>query len=267
MRRSEIIEVIDGTHPTATRTIALAHQALIAISAVAIALETVPGLPGWAVRTLAATELLVLSLFAAEYVLRVVCANRPLRYVFSFWGVIDLLSWLPLIAVMNANWAALRTFRLLRLIRVLKLLHSNRALHRLEQALSQSRGELVVFAFLGFIVLYIAAVGIYIFEHEAQPEAFSSIPKSLWWAIVSFTTVGYGDLYPVTAEGRIFTAVVLFVGLGVIAVPTAVITSALIRTQVHETIESEVEEEVREELAEQAQKGRSRRKHNPTRRS
>jgi len=232
MRRGAIIEVIDGTHPHATRAVALAHQTLIVVSAVAIALETVPDLPAWAVRALVATEIVVLSLFAAEYALRVVCADRPLRYVLSFWGIVDLLAWLPLLALFGSEWAALRTLRLLRLVRLLKLLHANRALRRLQLALGKCKGELTVFAFLAFIILYIAAVGIYTFEHEAQPEAFSSIPKSLWWAVVSFTTVGYGDMYPVTPEGRLFTMGVLFIGLGVIAVPTAVIVSALINTEV-----------------------------------
>jgi len=145
-----------------------------------------------------------------------------------------------------------RVLRLLRLVRLLKLLHTNRAMKRLQLALRSIRGELAVFAVLACIVLYIAGVGIYIFEHEAQPEAFSSLPISLWWAIVSFTTVGYGDIYPITAAGRIFTAALLFVGLGVIAVPTALISSALIRTdldrRLDDALQDDIEREVRKEL-------------------
>lgn len=267
MRRSEIIEIIDGTHPRAGRSVALAHQGLIVLSGLAIAVETLPGLAPWMQRALASFEGVMLIVFALEYLLRIVCAPRPLRYVFSFWGAIDLLAWLPLLAVLNANWAALRTVRLLRLARLLKLLHANRALMRLELALSQSRGELVVFAFLAFIILYIAAVGIYIFEHEAQPDKFSSIPKSLWWAVVSFTTVGYGDMYPVTPGGRMFTAAVLFIGLGVIAVPTAIITSALLRTKLQDELEAEIEEDLRDEIAHEARREFDRRKRTPTRRS
>jgi len=228
MRRAEIVALIDGTHPRHGRGLACAHQVLIAVSCIAIAVETVPDLPAWARRGLLRLELVILIVFAAEYALRVVCAPRPLRYVASFWGLVDLISWLPLLVALDPEWLALRALRLMRLMRVLKLLHANPALSRLQRALARSRGELAVFAMLGAIVLYIAAVGIYIFEHPVQPEVFSSIPKSGWWAVVSFTTVGYGDMYPVTVGGRIFTALVLFVGLGVIAVPTAVITSALI---------------------------------------
>ena len=263
MRRSEIPQVLDGTHPTAPRAIALAHQALIFASGVAISVETLPNLPDWASRGLMAFELAVLLIFAGEYIVRVVCATRPLRYVLSFWGIVDLLSCLPLVALVSPELAAIRALRLLRLIRLLKLLHTNAALKRLELALRSIRGELAVFAVLAFIVLYIAGVGIFIFEHEAQPEAFSSIPISLWWAIVSFTTVGYGDIYPITAAGRMFTAALLFVGLGVIAVPTALISAALIRTDVSkridDTLETQIEHEVRKELGPAKRKPRRRR--------
>ena len=98
---------------------------------------------------------------------------------------------------------------------------------RLKAALGEVREELAVFGLLALIVIYLAGVGIYHFEHAVQPEAFGSIPDSLWWAVVSLTTVGYGDVYPVTVGGRMFTAVVLFLGLGIVVVPTGLIASAL----------------------------------------
>lgn len=256
MKRTEIPLILDGTHPTIGRGIALAHQGLIFLSGLAISLETETSLPGWVHDALVWFELFVLLVFAAEYILRLVCARNPLRYVFSFWGIVDFLSCLPLLAFVSPELAAVRVLRLMRLVRLLKLLHTNRALRRLEIALERTKGELAVFAFLAIIILYIAAVGIYIFEHDAQPEAFSSIPMSLWWAVVSFTTVGYGDIYPITPEGRVFTTALLFVGLGVIAVPTALITSALIHSDVADQVEKElvadlhdgIEREVRNEL-------------------
>lgn len=243
--RHDIIDLLDGTHPTASRRVAFALQGFIMVSALAIALETVPGLPDGVHAVLAAFEVVILCVFLVEYVTRLVCSPHPLKYAVSFWGLVDLLSWLPLLLILAPQVAALR---LLRLVRVLKLLHTNRALVRLERALHDSRGDLAVFALLAAIVLYIAAVGIFIFEHEAQPEAFSSIPKSLWWAVVSFTTVGYGDIYPITPAGRIFTTAILFVGLGVIAVPTAIITTALINTDLRDRIEEEVEDDIRKDL-------------------
>ena len=132
--------------------------------------------------------------------------------------------------------------RLLRLVRLLKLFRTSVALDRLGRALHLVKGELIVFGILSALMLYVSAVGIYLFEHEAQPEAFSSIPQSLWWAVASFTTVGYGDLYPITTGGRIFTSLVLFIGLGIVAVPSAIITTALVETQgtgLHDTSKSQ----------------------------
>ena len=251
IRRTEIPGIIDGTHPTAGQTVAYIHQGLIVAWAAAVALKSVSDLPLWLRFSLTHFEFGVLILFTLEYVLRVVCARQPLRYILSFWGIVDLLACLPLLLFVDRGFSAVRLLRLLRLIAVLKLLHSNRALKRLQWAVHRSGGELTVFAFLAAITLYIAAAGIYIFENEAQPERFSSIPACLWWAVVSFTTVGYGDMYPVTVGGRLFASVVLLLGLAVIAVPTAVITSALVQSdveQLEDSIGREVEEELLDEL-------------------
>ncbi|WP_138468284.1 ion transporter [Poseidonocella sp. HB161398] len=228
MRRDEILDVLEGTHPRLGRFVAFALNGAILFSAVAITLETIDTLPPLLRETMRVFEWVVLAIFTAEYVTRLVCAPHPLRYALSFWGIVDLMSCLPALAVLHPQWAALRSLRIVRLFRLLKLLRAAHALDRLSGALGSVKGDLAVFALIAGIVLYIAAVGIYIFEHEAQPEAFGSIPESFWWAIVSFTTVGYGDSYPITVGGRIFTSAILFVGLGVIAVPAAVITSALI---------------------------------------
>lgn len=266
MKRTDIPKILDGVHPNKGRGIALAHQALIFISGLAISLETVPNLPDWADQALRILELVVLVIFLLEYVTRLICAPHPLRYALSFWGIIDLMACLPLLAFAAPELAAVRVLRLMRLAALLKLLHTNRAVKRLENALKQIKGELAVFAFLAMIILYIAAVGIYIFEHAAQPEAFSSIPMSLWWAVVSFTTVGYGDIYPITSEGRIFTTVLLFIGLGVIAVPTALITSALIHSDVAKRVEDEIELELRDKVKREVHNELDPIKRKPTRR-
>lgn len=234
MRRRDILALIDGTHPRLGRGVALLLHGLIIASALAIAVETMPGLPPDLMRLLAGFELLILILFAIEYLLRVICSPRPLRYIFSFWGMVDLLAILPLLALIAPEWTAVRVFRLLRLVRLLKLFRTSRALDRLGRAFQSVRGELIVFGVLAGTVLYVAAVGIYVFENPAQPEAFSSIPMSLWWAVASLTTVGYGDLVPITLGGRIFTTLVLFVGLGVVAGPAAIITTALLEAEKYE---------------------------------
>lgn len=105
-------------------------------------------------------------------------------------------------------------------MRILKLFKYNQAVKRFNRALAIAKEELVLFGFVAAIVLYRSAVGIYYFEKAAQPEQFKSVFHSLWWAITTLTTVGYGDMYPATAGGKIFTCAVLLIGLGIIAVPT-----------------------------------------------
>ncbi len=139
---------------------------------------------------------------------------------------------MPAIALLTPpQWQVVRAFRLIRLVRLLKLFRTSRALNRLIHAMHEVRGELMIFAVVSALMLYVASVGIYIFEHEAQPDVFTSIPVSLWWAVASFTTVGYGDMVPITLGGRIFTTLVLFTGLGIIAVPSAIVTTALLEAE------------------------------------
>lgn len=231
MTKAEIHDILDGHTPLGGVNVGRVMDVLILLSAIAIALETMPELPAQLRSLLFNFEVLLLAIFAAEYVLRLVTAPRPARYAFSFWGIVDLLAFAPAIALMTPQWQVLRTFRLLRLVRLFKLFRGSHAMERLVVAFRQVRGELAIFGVIAALMLYISAVGIYIFEHEAQPEVFSSIPNSLWWAVASFTTVGYGDMFPITPGGRIFTTFVLFIGLGVIAVPSAIITTALLESE------------------------------------
>ena len=125
----------------------------------------------------------------------------------------------------------LRAVRLLRLFRAFKLVRYSAAIDRLNRAFLIAREELILFACATMLILYFAAVGIYYFENEAQPDAFASVFDGLWWAVATLTTVGYGDVFPVTAGGRFFTFIVLISGLGVVAVPTGLIASALSRAR------------------------------------
>lgn len=231
MTKADIIDILDGTHEKFGRMVAFFLHALILMSAIAISLETVPSFPVWVHYALLWFEVFVLVVFVTEYVLRVACSPAPIKYIFSFWGIIDLLACLPALAIIQSNWQVVRTIRLIRLVRLLKLFRTSTAFDRLVQAFAIVRGELIIFVILAGLILYVAAVGIYLFEHEAQPDVFASIPMSLWWAVASLTTVGYGDMYPITPGGRLFTTFILFIGLGVVAVPAAIITTALIDTQ------------------------------------
>src|SRR5690554_1729338 len=122
---------------------------------------------------------------------------------------------------------SLRLLRLFRLLRIFKMVRYNRAINRVWRAIYSAREELMVFFGASMIMIIISAVGIYQFEHAAQPEVYRSLFDALWWAVLTLTTVGYGDTYPVTMAGRLFTFLMLMIGLGLIAVPTGIITSSL----------------------------------------
>ena len=225
--RQDIETIVNGEHPRIGRGFDVVISILIVISIVALTMESLPGLPPWLRLALRIEEALVVAVFTMEYAMRLAASRPPLRYVFSFWGLIDLLAILPFYLGFAVDLRSARALRLLRIIRVLKLFRHAHAAERLARAFRSVQDELVVFAGTAVLLLYMSAVGIYYFEHEAQPEAFASIPHSLWWAVVTLTTVGYGDIYPITIGGRIFTFFVLLVGLGVVAVPTGLIASAL----------------------------------------
>ena|SRR5690554_1895309 len=122
---------------------------------------------------------------------------------------------------------SLRLLRLFRLLRIFKMVRYNRAVNRVWRAIYSAREELLVFFGASLIMIVLSAVGIYHFEHKAQPDVYRSLFDALWWAVVTLTTVGYGDTYPITMAGRMFTFLMLMIGLGLIAVPTGIVTSSL----------------------------------------
>ncbi|MBD2859596.1 ion transporter [Spongiibacter sp. KMU-158] len=202
-------------------------SALILFSVLCFSLETLPDLSPAMTAFLKYAEMVVVVLFTLEYLIRLALTKKRLKFVFSFYGLIDLLAILPFYLAFAVDLRTLRLLRLLRLARILKLARYNKALQRFTTALYLAKEELIIFTMASFVVLYLAAVGIYHFEHAAQPEVFRSIFDCLWWAVSTLTTVGYGDIYPITTGGRFFTFMVLMVGLGLIAVPTGIVASAL----------------------------------------
>ncbi len=164
--------------------------------------------------------------FAFEYVIRVWTASDKRKYVFSFFGIIDLVAVVIGIAALP-QFTSLRLFRLLQLVRLLRLAHFSETLADLGRAFSLMRDEIVLFFSLTGLVLFLAAFGAYHFEHETQPEQFSHMGDALWWAVATLTTVGYGDIYPVTIGGKIMTAVVVMCGLGIVAAPAGIVAQAM----------------------------------------
>ena len=204
---------------------------LIILSSVALAVETLPGLPPFAKRALRVFDAAVVVIFTIEYGIRL--ARWKMRYVRSFYGVIDLAAILPFYLLhviglsLGIDLRAIRVFRLFRVFRILKLARYNSAMTRLGKAVSDVKEEFMVVLFAAIMLLYLAAIGIYYFEHDAQPENFRSVFHSLWWAVATLTTVGYGDVYVITAGGKIFTFGVLMCGLGVVSAPAGLLAAAL----------------------------------------
>lgn len=202
-------------------------QLLIILSLISFSVETLPNLSVKTSNILAMIERTIVVLFLIEYILRVVLSKKKLSYILSFYGLIDLISILPLFLTGSSGSQTLRVLRLLRLVRIFKLARYNQAIKRVGKAISIAKEELILFSFVTIILLYLSALGIYHFEHEAQPDKFQSIFDCLWWAVATLTTVGYGDVYPITLGGRLFTFALLMLGLGVVAVPTGIVSSAL----------------------------------------
>lgn len=202
-------------------------QALIVISLIAFSIDTLPNLSPKLKAALRIAEIVTVTIFTIEYLLRITVADKKTRFIFSFLGIIDLLAILPFYLRLGIDLRSIRAIRMLRLFRMFKLVRYNKAIRRFYKAFVMIKEELVLFFFTTCILLYLSATGIYYFENAAQPEAFKSIFHSLWWAVITLTTVGYGDLSPITTGGKIFTFFILMIGLGIVAVPTALMASAL----------------------------------------
>ena len=201
---------------------------LILVSVITVTIDTLPTLSTGVRTVLSWSEVLIVGLFTIEYGLRVGTAPRKLQYVFSFHGIVDLAAILPFYLTLGGvDLRALRVLQLFRIVRILKLSRYSEALARFGKAMALAKEEIVLFAGVAIALLYLSAAGIWYFEHEAQPEAFASIMHSLWWATATLTTVGYGDVYPVTAGGKLFTFVILMCGLGIVAVPAGLVAAAL----------------------------------------
>lgn len=224
-------QVVERYDTPAGKMFDLAIQGLIILSLVTFSLETLPSLSDGARRILRIIELVTVAVFTAEYLLRLIVADNRLKFMTSFFGVIDLIAVLPFYIASGIDLRSMRAFRLLRLIRIFKLARYSAVVQRFHRALLIAREEFILFFSLAGILLFLSAVGIYYFENEAQPEAFASVFHSLWWAVATLTTVGYGDVYPITAGGRAFTFVVLLIGLGVVAVPAGLISTALTKAR------------------------------------
>lgn len=206
-------------------------QFLIILSLITYAIETLPNLSPILRTVLGILETITILIFTVEYLLRLILGKPRWSYARSFFGIIDLVAIAPFYLAIGMDLRSIRTFHLFRVLRVLKLARYSAAIRRFKSAFNIAKEELILFGIASLIVLYLSSVGIYFFEYPAQPDKYSSVFHCAWWAIATLTTVGYGDIYPITMGGRIFTFFVLAVGVGVVAVPSGLIASALARVR------------------------------------
>ena len=185
-------------------------------------------------------EWVITILFSLEYVLRIVTVKKPWKYIFSFYGIIDLLSTIPkyvsLILIDSHNLAVLRALRLLRIFRILKIARYIGASNRLLLALRSSRAKIAVF--LLFVLILCIILGTIMYMIEGAENGFTSIPRSVYWAIVTLTTVGYGDIAPVTALGQLIASAIMILGYAIIAIPTGIVGSEMMNAKIHTNTQS-----------------------------
>ncbi len=181
-------------------------------------------------------ELISILIFSFEYIYRIVISYKESKwegvrnYVFSFFGFIDLISILPFYVkqFVLLDGRFFRILRLFRLTRVFKLGRESKSLKLFIKALSAVKSELMFTLFLSIITILFSASAIYFLENKAQPEVFSSITASVWWATISLATVGYGDIVPITIWGKIFASIISLVGIGIVAIPTGIISASFV---------------------------------------
>ncbi len=227
MIKQRLQQLVDDPAHGAGRIFAWFIQLTIVVSILDFTFETIPGLAPDTLAALKAIELISIIIFSVELVLRLAFSNQGFRHLFTFFGIIDLLAILPFYLALGIDLRGVRAFRLLRLFQMFKLAKYSRSIRRFHVAFLNAREDLLLFGATALIILFVAAVGIHFFESTVQPELFGSIPHCLWWAVTTLTTVGYGDAFPITVGGKLFTFVILAVGLAVVAVPSGIMASAL----------------------------------------
>ncbi|NNF34239.1 MAG: ion transporter [Saprospiraceae bacterium] len=206
---------------------------LILASVVAVMLETIPSAQANFGDLLYTLEWIFTIFFTVEYALRIYVVRKPSKYIFSFFGIVDLLSIIPTyISIFVAGTQSLliiRALRLLRVFRIFKLVNFTHQGHVILIALRNSRPKIGIFLFFVFIMVCIFGSVMYLIEGESN-TGFDSIPRSIYWAIVTLTTVGYGDIAPATPIGQFIAAMVMIVGYATIAVPTGIVTGEIMKS-------------------------------------
>lgn len=227
-----------------SRFVDIALIGLILASVVAVILESMPSVEAAYGNALFVFEAVTVTIFSVEYLLRAWCAveaspadgahplRARLRYLVSFHAIVDLLAILPFYLLLFGGAIAgvdMRFLRAVRLLRVLKLTRYSAALNMLIMTIQENGRALAASFLILLTVMLLAASGMYYFERQSQPDDFGSIPAAMWWAFATLTTVGYGDVTPITVGGRIFGAMITVVGIGMVALPTSILATGYSR--------------------------------------
>ena len=227
--KDELYTVIFGTDTKAGKRFDVILLILILLSTLAVMLESVAELRNLYGIWFTIAEYIFTILFSVEYILRLWTARKPLGYATSFYGIVDLLSILPtylaLVITSSQYLMIIRIFRLMRVFRVLKIARFMNEADTLWNSLKASRAKIGVFLFAVFNVAVIMGTIMYIVE--GGENGYTSIPRSIYWAIVTMTTVGFGDIHPHTDLGQFFALILMILGYGIIAVPTGIVGVAM----------------------------------------
>lgn len=229
--KSKLHEIIYEADTPMGRLFDIALFFLIILSVILVMLESVKDIDQNYHGTLLTLEWGVTIFFSLEYIARVISIKKPWKYIFSFYGIIDFISTIPLyisyILAGSQVLLAVRAFRLLRIFRILKLVKFIGEASQLQSALKASRTKIAVFIYVVLILSVILGTLMYLIEGD--DAGFTSIPRSIYWTIVTLTTVGYGDIAPQTSLGQFLATVIMILGYGIIAVPTGIVTAEFAR--------------------------------------
>lgn len=224
--REQLYKIIFETDTKAGKQFDVFLLWIILLSVLVVMIESVPEMGNQYIESFFIIEWVLTFIFSVEYLLRIWISPKPIKYVFSFWGIIDLLSILPTyLSLFISGYHYLlvvRIFRLLRVFRILKLARFNAEALILKEALKGSAYKISIF--LLSVLAIVTFLGTIMYVIESGEEGFTSIPQSIYWAIVTVTTVGYGDLVPHTVLGKIISSIAMILGYAIIAVPTGIVT-------------------------------------------
>ena len=232
--RNQLHEIIYEADTPAGKFFDLSLLVVILLSIVLVMLESIEPIGTKYALIFNILEWIITVLFSLEYIARIVCVKKPRAYIFSFYGIVDFLSTVPkyisLFVVGTNSLLALRALRLLRVFRILKLTRFIGESTNFGKALKRSKIKIAVFLSFVLVLCIILGTVMYLVEVDKN-SGFTSIPRSVYWAIVTLTTVGYGDIAPISALGQFIASLIMILGYGIIAIPTGIVTSEMSRKE------------------------------------